>query len=107
MDQFSLYNHVGAPVVAHGTGKYPAGTVSPAESKKDEEVLVGGSTGPGEDAQFPQCTYLQPDSFENSPRAPTILDTPVPTEKPRAFAPPAVPAGSDKDALYWKLFSCS
>ena len=93
--------------MAHGTGKYPAGTVSPAGSDKGIKGMENESNGFGEDAQFPQCTYLQPDSFEHSPRAPTVLDTPMPTEKPRASAPSAVPAGSDKDALYWKLLSCS
>ena len=48
-----------------------------------------------------------------------MMDTPRPSETPRRpteklprddsrdFPPPAVPAGSDKDALYWKLLSCN
>jgi len=105
--------------VAHGTGKYPAGTVSPAEPN---DVAEGG--GPNvdspnlQDAQYPQCTYLE-SNIEQSPAAPTMMDTPRPSETPRRpteklprddsrdFPPPAVPAGSDKDALYWKLLTCN
>lgn len=70
-----------------------------------------------QDAQYPQCTYLE-SNIEQSPAAPTMMDTPRPSETPRRpteklprdsrdFPPPAVPAGSDKDALYWKLLSCN
>ena len=116
----------GAPVIAHSTGAYPAGTNvdgSTPSAKNGKGVGLKRSLTLGaspenstnilrrncsffQDAQDPNGTPVREDTLVTTPTTPVAKPSEAAAAPTPRASPPPVPTGPEqKDSLFWKFFS--